>query len=345
MPRERFLALLLVAGSLALLFTAGELGLRIHRHSTKAGQPHVIEPDRSLGWRAKPDYTYSGLQRDLAGNEYAVHIETNAQGFRYYGDPASPRKKILFVGDSVTYAREVTQDKSFPALLGQALDAEIFACAAPGYGTLQEYLLLDRWLDTIAPDLIIWQFTNNDLINNQWGLDHRSMYQAFAVPKPYLEEGQIVYRNPAPGPCQRALGPIPSRLLQAILRRADRLFFDLPTPETTIEMEIRATGPSHPGLVKAAEATRAIMQRVQRRCGEIPLIAFNVLDREPFTQAIQSICTELGIPMAQNVPDVLKAAGTQGVVYLAEDNAHWTEPGHQIAADALLDFLRKENLP
>ena len=48
---------------------------------------------------------------------------------------------------------------------------EVFAYGAGGYGTLQEYLILDEVVDHIRPTMLLWQFCSNDFINNDHALE------------------------------------------------------------------------------------------------------------------------------------------------------------------------------
>src|SRR5437867_3136868 len=104
-------------------------------------------------------------------------------GFRRFGDPSSSRPKLLVVGDSFTHALEVSDDKTYYALLGDRLGAEVFAYGAGGYGTLQESLVLDEYVDIIKPDAILWQFCSNDFVNNDLELESMSYYNSTKRPR------------------------------------------------------------------------------------------------------------------------------------------------------------------
>jgi len=332
----------LVFGSLALVFAAAEAALRVYHASKPKAGPEVIEPDARLGWRPKPNFHYTGTQRDEAGNTYPIEIQTNEAGFRYFGNTLSPRPKIFFVGDSVTYGREVTQDKHFVPLVGRALNAEVFALAAPGWGTYQEFLAFSEWVDTIGPDLVVWQFTENDFINNVWALEHRSAYHGFFVKKPYYQpNGQVIYRSPAQGAWMRAVGPWPSKLLQAVARRMDRMTTDEPlTLENTIERTIEAREGWHPAFEKSVELTEDVLRIATDRCGDAQLIVFNAHKFAPYDAALYDILDALRIPVVRSVEDSLAQAEAEGVAFRAEDRAHWTEPGHRICAEELVRYIK-----
>ena len=56
-------------------------------------------------------------------------------------------------------------------LFKKELGIEVFAYGAGGYGTLQEYLILDEVIDEIQPTTMFWQFCNNDFTDNDHALE------------------------------------------------------------------------------------------------------------------------------------------------------------------------------
>ena len=43
-----------------------------------------------------------------------------------------------------------------------------FVYGGGGYGSLQEYMIWDDYIDEIDPDIVIWQFCINDYWNNSY---------------------------------------------------------------------------------------------------------------------------------------------------------------------------------
>ena len=104
---------------------------------------------------------------------------------------------MLCIGDSFTFAKDVSQQETYYAVLQEKINAAVFAYGADGYDSLQEYLILDKWLDVIKPDVVVWQFCYNDFINNSLELTQQSAKNQCHVSQPYLAaEGQIIYDNP-----------------------------------------------------------------------------------------------------------------------------------------------------
>ena len=77
-------------------------------------------------------------------------------------------------------------------LIRRLLDVEVFMYAGPGYGTLQEYLALDRYLPEVRPDLVLVQLCRNDAVNNLWALERSSYLNNNLMVRPYLEGERIV---------------------------------------------------------------------------------------------------------------------------------------------------------
>ena len=151
------------------------------------------ELDATLGWRPVANLS---LERDLPGFGHVRH-STTQDGFRVFGDPATTRLKVLVVGDSFKEAATVSDGETYYERLGRARpDIEIFAIGAGGYGTLQEYLLLDRWVDVIRPGLILVQAHPNDVVNNSHALESRSTTDNNQMTRPYWEDGRVVPRFP-----------------------------------------------------------------------------------------------------------------------------------------------------
>jgi len=103
---------------------------------------------------------------------------------------------VLFIGDSYTHAVEVSRTKTYYEILATYLPFECFAYGAAGYGTLQEYLLLEKYMNIIDPDNIILQLCSNDIIDNYSAMEKISTYKV-GKKRPYLNKyGDIIYETP-----------------------------------------------------------------------------------------------------------------------------------------------------
>lgn len=101
---------------------------------------------------------------------------SDADGFRYNPRHAqrilSPRaRKLLFIGDSYTYGHGVTHDEAYPAQLEQiflasGFDVWVDNAGTPGYGPDQEFVYLQELLRKKTYDMIVWNFSMNDVDDN-----------------------------------------------------------------------------------------------------------------------------------------------------------------------------------
>lgn len=297
--------------------------------------------DDELGWRATPSYAFDGLRRNGDGSTYPVQVSFDSRGFRLFGDPESGRPRILVIGDSFTQAVEVSDGKGYYALLREALEAELFVYGVGGYGTLQELLALDRHLDRIRPDLVLWQYCSNDFIANVPELERASVFGNNGLVRPYWVDGRVEHALPKADPLGiRAFAVRYSRLAHWALGRWDLLRAGLPSARTaTVEYGIERQGPEHEGFAQAAEVTSSIMAEARRRTGDVPIVAFSCDDRWPYHDALGDVSARNGIAFVAEVARSIDGAAQAGAVVKVEDG-HWNEAGHRLAAEALLVYLR-----
>lgn len=332
-PRILGRDLALIAASLLFVLVAIEAGFRLGLTGERDGTLRLTD---TLGWEPKP-YHERSIDDPVYGD---VRYTTTRDGFRRFGDPDTDRTRVLFLGDSYTQAIQVPDGEAlYDHMARRRPDLEVFAYGAGGYGSLQEHLVLDRYFDEIRPDLIVWQFTPNDIMNNSYELESRSAFNS-RMRRPYLEDGRVVERFPSRNPLVRhsVLGRFISIRL-GFIGAANRSF-----RQRSIEYRIPETRPLWDDAVRTTEA---IMRRVRERAGDVPVVAFEVspsyLDEELFPE----ICDRAGIlfvPGVRAALDSAEAAGTP--IDFSPHDGHWNSNGHAVAGERILRFLvERELLP
>jgi lysophospholipase L1-like esterase len=339
--------------SVCLIAVTGELLIRTI-HLLRDGIPFFESPskgvgaislDPRLGWRATPNYKLDLAESTAKDHRiYQVHRSQSAQGFRTYGNVATRKAKLLVIGDSVTQATAVSDDKTYHSLLGTTLGVEVFAYGAGGYGTLQEYLILDEVYDAIKPTMILWQFCGNDFINNDHALEVESVINNNGWIRPYFEDGQVVLRSPKPAGLQaREWVQHHSRFLYFVMTRLDRL--RVRSAHETVEFAIEREGFNHPEFVRSVTVTDTLMGRVRARVGQTPMYAFNCTTDEPYTTAFETIARHYNIHFWRTVAAAVHDAVNKGEDVFASDGDHWNEYGHSLIAAVLLQQLKPAALP
>jgi hypothetical protein len=110
------------------------------------------------GFEMKPGFD------GMAGN---VRARLNSDGFRSPEiSPQKTRKRILAVGDSVTFGGWVEQDKSFPAILRHLVPAdryEVINAGVPAYDLEQVMALFKGKGVKYQPDVVVYTFVYDDI--------------------------------------------------------------------------------------------------------------------------------------------------------------------------------------
>ena len=296
----------------------------------------IVPADRdfsvTLGWETRP---HVRSERAIPGYG-RVRYSTTTHGFRAFGDVASPRTKVFVVGDSITQAYTVSDGEAYFDHLARGRgDVELFVYGCGGYGTLQEYLIVDRYIDEIRPHLLLLQFSGTDIINNDHELESASTVDNNQMVRPYLVGGTIALRYPT----QRrgALGFIVQH--STLLRLLNiRLGFLRGDAEASVEHRLTADDPR---FRRALATTAEIMAMVKKRAGAVPMVAFSAdAGRDIYGDAFRAIAASQSLTTVDGVAEALEAAQAAGrVVDAAPANTHWNRLGHAIVGEMLRDEL------
>src|SRR4051812_12233119 len=132
-------------------------------------------PDERLGWSLRP-----GAQ-GWHTHEGRGYVSINSAGQRDHEHPIEKPPgvyRVAVLGDSYAEAMQVNEDQTFWHVLEGKLSqcwarpVEVVNFGVSGYGTAQEYLLLESAAPNYRPDLVLLAFTNgNDLRNNSRTLE------------------------------------------------------------------------------------------------------------------------------------------------------------------------------
>lgn len=326
----------LLLGTFACLVVTGigvEIGLRLCIEFKRAG---LLVDSPTRAWATMPDGHWEG---DIPGYGY-VNFHTRKDGFRMYGDPETTKTKVLVIGDSYTHGHRVSDGETYYERIAQARpDVEVFAYGCMGYSNWQEYLVLDEYVDRIRPDLILWQFCQNDFVHNVYEIESASLAQNNHIWRPYLENGKSVWRYPKE--TQKAWArfvPYSSffRFLDARrdVHRAINWW--------TVEADIRPT--THPLYLKGAETVSEIMGKVKERAGKAQVVAFCVdsVEISPWIgTAFPDACDAHGIAYIHGIPEMIEGEKKKGRRMDSPERGdfHWNAAGHSLVARKMLDYL------
>lgn len=129
--------------------------------------------------------------------------------------------------------------------------------------------------------------------------------------------------------------------MNSICCRIDRLILNSHYT-VSVEDQIISVGKTYPKFRQSSETTSTIMKMAKKRCRNIRLITFETFGSSPFYDEFKRISEFNGIDFIDGLPQSITAAQNKGLVVKAGDGAHWSELGHKIAAEQILDYLNKK---
>jgi GDSL-like lipase/acylhydrolase family protein len=346
-PPQSRAAKLVRAGCLGLLALAvlGEVGVRVF-DSAEGGTGTLYGLVVNVGSRFKMRSASEVLVPERYGD---IRYRFNRAGYRD-DEPRPGTRRILLLGDSVSFGLGIAQDRIYPALLerrcrrelGQPWEVENLAIFA--YNTRHELETLETDGLALRPELVLVQFYMND----------------FVTP---VEAGGAPNRVPAP-PWSDRLAALKNRLLysSALYRRLNQvvsgldfvLVHDLRRrfPSTLNHVEARgdlAFLQAHPDdeSVGAFRALRDIRDTA-RSHGLRTLVLVSPDEVQLFTRRYDGIdrrlaefCAKEGIELYDALPD-LRALPDRADLYL--DGVHLTRTGHAHMTDLLFRQLLRRGL-
>jgi len=156
-------------------------------------QVHLEPSDKNPGYRYDADVGWIGPANTLThlNASRPTTLRHNSLGLRDVEPAPSAGPTILFLGDSFVYGSDVEAEERFTERLREDLPTvRIVNAGIAGYGTDQEYLLLQRLWPRVEPDVVVLIFcVDNDRDDNS--TNYRAAF------KPYLTnvEGRWQFRG------------------------------------------------------------------------------------------------------------------------------------------------------
>lgn len=258
--------------------------------------------DELLGWFPK---TYSS---NVFTGSRTISVSHNSRGFRDVEHTKSGKPGIMFIGDSFVWGYDVEQPERFTEKLRSRIpEWEIFNLGVSGYGTDQEYLLLNQQFDYYKPRLVFLVFcTDNDDNDNISNSISNGAYY-----KPYYElNGEKLSLKGVPVP----------KSLAYFVRQHPLL-----SQSYIVRLFVKALSPKM--VRNDFPPTAAIIQEmhefVYRKGSQLVV---GLVERQP---ALEHFMNNQNIPYVQ-----LNGAERYSAMW-----NHWTPKGHDTVSNKIHDFL------
>jgi len=295
--------------------------------------------DRELGWVAKSDFVLHKNAYDNFGHEYQVDVSTNSYGFRAWGKINTDKKKILFIGDSYTGDPNMSDDDSYFGQVGKLTGYEIFAYGGGGYGTLQELMILKKYVKMIDPDVFVLQFCENDFENNSFDFEGSSIVRNQKNLRPYLDGEKIIYRIPDDNWYRYLyVHSVVFRFSDIILQNIQyKIYNDYRSSADNDKEKIDRE------MLKAVRITGTLLKMMAKAVpSKTKLASFpGSTEDHAMTERWDGIAKEAGFATYPDVSLAVEKAEKEGVFVRAADGGHWGPAGHIIAGRVLARDITK----
>ena len=309
-PRSACIALLLTLATLAgIEIILRVIDLRVLREGTSE-RSLTYRYDAELGWAPVPNSS------SIVTTARTIHAQHNSLGFRDIEIEHDARPKMLFIGDSFVWGVDAEAEERFTDLLRSRLSSHaVVNAGVSGYGTDQEYLLLQRIWPTIQPAVVVLIFcADNDRLDNGTNIPYDG-YQ-----KPYFvtaADGTLELRG-QPIPISRQLYIKQDWLVRHLwLARVAAFAY----------VEIR-----HPPLY-VPDPTEKIVSK---------MLEFVEAHGARLVVGLQSSDEKLIRHLqAEQIPFV---AFDGAEAYSNLFGAHWTPAGHRLVAERMLRLLSENHI-
>jgi len=305
--------LLLFSIATAISLVIAEVAWRLLRSPALGplNNPIYCRYDPRLGWHPIP-----GARAVHRAPDFEVRIAINRLGFRDRERPANKaagRRRILALGDSLTFGFGVDASETFSARLEERLpDTEVWNLGVCGYGTDQALELLAGEGLAYEPDVVLVTLCGNDVEENL-----RSTMYGRAKPR-YRIDGDTLRLENVPVP-------------RSFLLRWSHLY-------RSFHKHLwnwRRKPLDADEVLRGVRLTRRLLAEIARRAGARgaatvvvqTTLDFDVPDR---TDGYHTL----------DIADAL--AGRDELVF--ENDPHWNAKGHAFVAERIAAFLRARGL-
>ncbi len=303
--------LLLLVASVLVALGVAEVGLRIGYREGLA----LVHDERSLMYRYDPVlgwFPVPGRSNRFVASR-PITIVNNSQGFRGPEYRPDDRPGLLFLGDSFVWGFDVDAKERFTDRL-QARHPEwnIFNVGVSGYGTDQEFLLLQRYFDTFKPRVVFLIVSTE----TDEGDNRTNLYYGYYKPYYLVEQDELRLRGvPVPRGERVFWADHPLLSRSYLVRLLVRSWFKLCAPP-------RLHNPSPTGLL-----IRDLKRYVESHGATL------VIGMTRGTPVTDQFLSHFKIPFVDlDTPLRYPAWGT-----------HWTPDGHKFVCEKVEEFLLKGN--
>ncbi len=157
-----FERIVMVCLALFFCFLFLEIGLNVSNLLNQ--EESIFEFDEVHCYNYVP-HTVKSMPAFLGESKYLIEI--NSLGFREEEPVPKYSKRIMVVGDSITFGVGVEKEETFSQQIENLTEFEVLNFGIPSFGTEFEVALVKEFGEELRPDIVLLVFTNiNDFYDN-----------------------------------------------------------------------------------------------------------------------------------------------------------------------------------
>lgn len=315
MKRIIFTAITIVL-PIAACIAVGEVALRLFYNEwldiMRDERSLAYRHDALLGW-----FPQEGSQREFTGYR-TISVRHNKYGFRDHEYGAKSKPRIAFLGDSFVWGFDAEAEERFTERLQQLIPQwEVLNLGVSGYGTDQEFLLLQEWYSILQPDIVFLIYTaGSDDIDNLKSSNFRGYFKPFFT---VADDGIVLGGVPVPKAANYQFQQHPLLFSSYFIRGLAKIVDG-----------IKGWGGPRHTTNPTVNIIHAMHEYLQARDTQLA-IGFHGYSSEPFGDKEREFCDQLGIPCLDlQTEHVFPGLGN-----------HWTPQGHEVVARRIFKFLQQ----
>jgi hypothetical protein len=275
--------------------------------------------ERSLSYRYDPELGWAPLPNSssVVANARTIHAQHNSLGLRDVEFSLDATPTILFLGDSFVWGLDAEAGERFSDLLRPRIPGyKVLAAGVSGYGTDQEYLLLQRLWAKVKPAVVVLIFcTQNDRLDNSTNIRYEG-YQ-----KPYFAtaaDGSLVLQGE----------PVPKSRQQYF--REDWLVRNLWLARIVADLYLKARHP----LLNVPDPTERLVGKIR--------------------EFVEGNGAKFLVGLQYDDPELVRYLQASKIPFVSFDGAafypgasagtHWTPEGHKLVAERIFGLLTDNHI-
>jgi len=311
-PRAKFFSNLLVF-LLSLVFWIGVTEVAMRFFFSK--QLGLVEDEKNLTYRYDDQLGWFPVanSKNLYTGSRSIQVEHNSRGFRDAEHIVDDKPGIIFLGDSFVWGYDVEKQERFTEKLREKLtDWSVYNLGVSGYGTDQEYLLLQQQYDFYHPNIVFLVFC---IQNDEKDNTSKSRYKCYYKPY-FISDGDnlILQGVPVHKSVNYFFMQHPLLSESYWFRLLSKAYFKISAPWSSAELK---------------NPTQAILINMNKFVkGKGAKFAVGLTER---SSSLEKFLQKEGIPYVD----------LENTYRYPSHGGHWTPEGHTFVSDKIYDFLLK----